>query len=112
MSKYNHNYSYKRIRLTKPHKANSDHCDQTEMQGFHGKKSGKIKNLKAINAYSRQFQVNWMDVPKAGIDGTLFSRGAGHTINHVSNKRLNEWGKVKRPTSHVTRQANVKRQKL
>ena len=23
-----------------------------------------------------------------------------------------EWGKVKRPTSHVTRQANVKRQKL
>ena len=26
-----------------------------------------------------------MDVPKAGIDGTLFSRGAGHTINHVSN---------------------------
>ena len=42
MSKYNHNYSYKRIRLTKPHKANSDHCDQTEMQGFHGKKSGKI----------------------------------------------------------------------
>ena len=58
MSKYNHNYSYKRMRLTKPHKANSDHCDQTEMQGFHGKKSGKIKNLKAINAYSRQFQVN------------------------------------------------------
>ena len=31
-----------------------------------------------------------MDVPKAGNDGTLFSRGAGHTINHVSNKGLNE----------------------
>jgi len=38
MSKYNHNYSYKRMRLNKLHKANSDHCDQTEMQDFHGKK--------------------------------------------------------------------------
>ena len=42
MSKYNQNYSYKRMGLTKLHKANSDQCDQTEMQGFHGKKSGKI----------------------------------------------------------------------
>jgi len=41
-----------------------------------------------------------------------FLAGAGHTINYVSNTGLNEWGKVKRPTSHVTRQANVKRQKL
>ena len=41
------NYSYKRMRLTKPHKANSDHCDQTEMQGFHGKKSGKNIKFKS-----------------------------------------------------------------
>ena len=38
MSKYNQNYSYKRMRLIKLHKENGDHCDQTEMQGFHGKK--------------------------------------------------------------------------
>ena len=34
------------MRLTKPHKANSDHCDQTEMQGSMVKNRGKYKTYK------------------------------------------------------------------